>query len=98
MFVSEYGFDQREVNNAENRFMICFTAHLAQEDLDWALWTWQGSYYYREGQVGPAETFGVLDSNWTQIKNPNFVQKFQLLQTMLQGKYKYINDFEYMDL
>ncbi|KAG6592301.1 hypothetical protein SDJN03_14647, partial [Cucurbita argyrosperma subsp. sororia] len=39
---------------------------------------------YGEGQAGPAETFGVLDSNWTQIKNPNFVQKFQLLQTMLQ--------------
>lgn len=98
LFVSEYGYDQREVNDAENRFMSCFTAHLAQEDLDWALWTWQGSYYYREGQAGPVETFGVLDSNWTQIKNPNFVQKFQLLQTMLQGKYKYINDFEYMDL
>ena len=98
LFVSEYGYDQREVNDAENRFMSCFTAHLAQEDLDWALWTWQGSYYYREGQAGPAETFGVLDSNWTQIKNPNFVQKFQLLQTMLQGKYKYITDFEYMDL
>ncbi|XP_022930165.1 uncharacterized protein LOC111436674 [Cucurbita moschata] len=84
LFVIEYGYDQREVNDAENRFMSCFTAHLAQEDLDWALWTWQGSYYYREGQAEPAETFGVLDSNWTQIKNPNLVQKFQLLQTMLQ--------------
>ncbi|XP_023533776.1 uncharacterized protein LOC111795530 [Cucurbita pepo subsp. pepo] len=84
LFVSEYGYDQREVNDAENRFMSCFTAHLAQKDLDWALWTWQGSYYYREGQAEPGEAFGVLDSNWTQIKNPNFVQKFQLLQTMLQ--------------
>ncbi|KAE8648506.1 glycosyl hydrolase 5 family protein-like [Cucumis sativus] len=63
--------------------MSCFTAHLAQRDLDWALWAWQGSYYFREGQAEPGESFGVLDSNWTQIKNPNFVQKFQLLQTML---------------
>ncbi|KAL0556755.1 hypothetical protein IC582_005271 [Cucumis melo] len=84
LFVSEYGYDQREVDDAENRFMSCFTAHLAQKDLDWALWTWQGSYYYREGQAELPETFGVLESNWTQIKNPNFVQKFQLLQTMLQ--------------
>lgn len=87
LFVSEYGYDQREVDDAENRFMSCFTAHLAQKDLDWALWTWQGSYYYREGQAEPAEAFGVLDSSWTQIKNPNFVKKFQLLQTLLQGNY-----------
>ncbi|XP_031739087.1 glycosyl hydrolase 5 family protein-like [Cucumis sativus] len=84
LFVSEYGYDQREVNDAENRFMSCFTAHLTQRDLDWALWAWQGSYYFREGQAEPGESFGVLDSNWTQIKNPNFVRKFQLLQTMLQ--------------
>ncbi|XP_022157747.1 uncharacterized protein LOC111024383 [Momordica charantia] len=31
LFVSEYGYDQREVNDAENRFMSCFTAYLAQK-------------------------------------------------------------------
>ncbi|XP_022158418.1 uncharacterized protein LOC111024912, partial [Momordica charantia] len=84
LFVSEYGYDQREVNDAENRFMNCFTAHLAQKDMDWVLWDWQGSYYYREGQAEPVETFGIFDSNWTQIKNHTFEKKFQLLQTMLQ--------------
>ncbi|KAG6575267.1 hypothetical protein SDJN03_25906, partial [Cucurbita argyrosperma subsp. sororia] len=84
LFVSEYGYDQRESNDAENRFMSCFTSHLAQKDLDWALWTWQGSYYYREGQAEPTEVFGVLNSNWTIIQNPNFSKKFHLLQSMLQ--------------
>ncbi|XP_038875504.1 glycosyl hydrolase 5 family protein-like [Benincasa hispida] len=84
LFVSEFGFDQRGVNEADDRFLSCFRAHLAKKDLDWALWAWQGSYYYRQGKIEPEEVFGVLNYNWTDVRNPHFSQMFQLLQTMLQ--------------
>lgn len=85
LFVSEFGFDQSGVNEADDRFLSCFSAHLAKEDLDWALWAWQGSYYYRQGNVEPEEVFGVLNYNWSDVRNHRFSQMFGLLQTMLQG-------------
>lgn len=86
LLVSEFGMDQRESGNeADERFMSCFGAYLARKDLDWAVWGWQGSYYYRQGQARPGEVFGVLNYDWSGVRNPRFSQRFQLLQTMLQG-------------
>ncbi|XP_022958497.1 uncharacterized protein LOC111459707 [Cucurbita moschata] len=84
LFVSEFGFDQRGTNVADDRFLSCFVAHLAKTDLDWALWAWQGSYYYRQGQAQFDEVFGILNYNWSGVRNPRFSKTFQLLQTMLR--------------
>lgn len=99
LFVSEFGFDQRgELDNNNNnnnddrykigiddKFLSCFMAHVAKLDLDWALWAWQGSYYYRQGQARSDEVFGVMNYNWSDVRNPLFSQRFHLLLTMLQG-------------
>lgn len=84
-FLSEFGVDLRGVNQRDNRFFSCFLAFVAQRDLDWALWTLQGSYYFRNGDVGPEETYGVLDSNWEKPRNPKFLKRMRILQRMLQG-------------
>ncbi|KAJ0971495.1 hypothetical protein J5N97_019454 [Dioscorea zingiberensis] len=84
LFVSEFGVDQRGWNRADNRFLSCFLSFAAETDLDWALWTLQGSYYVRKGVVGLDETYGVLDANWDQPRNPKFQQRFRLIQQMLQ--------------
>nr|XP_010916958.2 glycosyl hydrolase 5 family protein [Elaeis guineensis] len=84
LFVSEFGVDQRGTNRADNRFLSCFLGYAAERDLDWALWALQGSYYMRDGIPGSKETYGVLDSNWDQAKNPRFQEKFRLIQEMLQ--------------
>ncbi|GAY39204.1 hypothetical protein CUMW_042570 [Citrus unshiu] len=81
LVLSEFGFDQREVNLADNLYMTCLMAYAAETDLDWALWALQGSYYLRGGLKGAEETFGALDSTWQRPRNPNFLERLRFLQT-----------------
>lgn len=84
-FLSEFGVDMRGVIPSDNRYLSCFLAFVAQRDLDWALWTLQGSYYYRDGAVEQEETYGMLDYNWDKPRNPIFLKKIRILQQTLQG-------------
>ncbi|KAL6348768.1 hypothetical protein AAG906_033424 [Vitis piasezkii] len=52
LILSEFGVDVRGVNQDDNRYFNCLLPTVADKDLDWALWTLQGSYYYREGWPG----------------------------------------------
>lgn len=90
LFLGEFGFDQRGVNQADNRFLSCLFAYVAEKDLDWGLWVLQGSYYFREGHVGLEETFGVLDFHWKHLRNPTLSKRFRLIQNMIQGIYGFI--------
>uniref|UniRef100_A0A804HMS0 Glycoside hydrolase family 5 domain-containing protein n=1 Tax=Musa acuminata subsp. malaccensis TaxID=214687 RepID=A0A804HMS0_MUSAM len=49
LFLSEFGLDQRGTNVNDNRYLGCMMGVAAELDLDWALWTLQGSYYIRQG-------------------------------------------------
>ncbi|KAF8379617.1 hypothetical protein HHK36_029058 [Tetracentron sinense] len=84
LFVSEFGVDQRGVNQADNQFLSCFLAFATERDLDWAIWALQGSYYLRNGQAGFEETYGVLDIGWDHPRNPKFQERFGLIQEMIQ--------------
>lgn len=85
LFVSEFGIDLRGTNVNDNRYMDCFMAWAAEFDLDWALWTLVGSYYLREGIVGLNEFYGVLDFNWSDIRNSSFLHRISALQSPFQG-------------
>lgn len=85
LVLSEFGFDQREVNLADNLYMTCLMAYAAETDLDWALWALQGSYYLRGGLKGAEETFGALDSTWQHPRNPNFLERLRFLQRKTHG-------------
>ncbi|XP_058102111.1 glycosyl hydrolase 5 family protein-like [Magnolia sinica] len=85
LFISEFGVDQRGVNRADNRFLSCFLAFAAGRDMDWAMWALQGSYYLRNDRAGFEETYGVLDTDWKQPKNPKFQERFGLVHEMMQG-------------
>ncbi|GLT69790.1 hypothetical protein SLA2020_419120 [Shorea laevis] len=85
LFVSEFGIDLRGTNVNDNRYMDCFMAWAAEFDLDWALWTLVGSYYLREGIVGLNEFYGVLDWNWSDIRNSSFLHRISALQSPFQG-------------
>ncbi|KAF6162132.1 hypothetical protein GIB67_008261 [Kingdonia uniflora] len=87
LFVSEFGVDQRGVNKGDNRFLSCFLAFATENDLDWAMWALQGSYYLRNDQAGFEETYGVLDTDWDLPRNPNFHERFGLIREILQGKF-----------
>lgn len=87
LFLSEFGVDQRGASERDNRYLSCLLGFLAERDLDWALWTLQGSYRLREGKVGMEETFGLLDTNWDHLRNSTLQDKLQLVQQMTQGIY-----------
>ncbi|EXB82480.1 hypothetical protein L484_027655 [Morus notabilis] len=85
LFVSEFGVDQRGTNVNDNRYLNCFLAVAAELDLDWALWTLVGSYYFRQGVVGMNEYYGVLNWDWNEIRNASVLQKISAIQYPFQG-------------
>ncbi|KAJ4975994.1 hypothetical protein NE237_001100 [Protea cynaroides] len=62
LFMSEWGVNLKGDDVADNRHSSCVFALLAELDLDWALWTLMGSYYYRENVMEMNEYYDVL--NW----------------------------------
>lgn len=90
LFISEWGIDQRGNNENDNRYLNCFLAWAADHDLDWALWTLVGSYYFRQGVVGMEEFYGVLNWDWCEPRNSSFLEKISAIQTPFQGKLGYV--------
>ena len=85
LFLSEFGYDLRGGNKAQNRFMSCFLARIIGKDIDWAYWAFQGSYMYRQGQQDVDESFGIMDSSWTKDRSPRLQQMLQLAKRINQG-------------
>lgn len=85
LFLSEFGVDQRGGNEADNRYLSCLMAFIAEYDLDWSLWTLQGSYMLREGVVELNEVYGMFDVNWDGLRNSTIQQRLQLVKQIIQG-------------
>ncbi|GER33031.1 glycosyl hydrolase superfamily protein [Striga asiatica] len=84
LFLSEFGIDQSGVNEAENRYVSCLLAEVAEKDVDWALWAFQGSYMLRQGTVDLNETYGVTSFDWERPRNPNFLDRLQFIRQINQ--------------
>ncbi|KAF3789342.1 Major extracellular endoglucanase [Nymphaea thermarum] len=85
LFLSEFGVDQRGVNVNDNRYLNCVLGVMAEMDMDWALWTLQGSYYLREGKIDLDETYGLLNQNWSTPRNGSLLARISVLQFPFQG-------------
>lgn len=85
VFVSEVGADGRGTGVADNRFISCFMAYAADQDWDFAVWSLQGSYYLREGVVELEEAYGLLDLQWSAIRNPNLLRRYSAIQSPFRG-------------
>ncbi|XP_047970993.1 glycosyl hydrolase 5 family protein-like [Salvia hispanica] len=84
LFASEFGINQMEMGRVERLFLGCFLGFLAEKDLDWSVWALQGGYYIRSGVRGLDETYGMLDSGWSSIRNPDFHHQLGLVQQKIQ--------------
>ncbi|KAF2297893.1 hypothetical protein GH714_004847 [Hevea brasiliensis] len=84
LFVGEFGLDQRGLSRADDHFLSCFLAYASEIDLDWGLWGFQGSYYFRENKTGMEETFGVMNYLWNRVRSPQFQNRLQLIKNKLQ--------------
>ncbi|KAI3525876.1 hypothetical protein L1887_05006 [Cichorium endivia] len=84
LFVTEFGVNLMGKRESDNVFLPCYMAYLAEMDLDWAVWALQGSYYLRQGVQNMDEQYGMLDNDWTGLRNPGFNEKLILLHQTLQ--------------
>ncbi|KAK3029824.1 hypothetical protein RJ639_038258 [Escallonia herrerae] len=85
LFLSEFGKDQSDANEEQNRYFSCLLALLAETDIDWALWALQGSYMLRQGHIDQEEMYGMLDFSWDHVRNPKMREMLQFTQKMNQG-------------
>lgn len=85
LFVSEFGANGRGDDVNDNRYINCFMALAAEQDWDFAVWTLQGSYYFREGVVGMDEYYGLLDYNWNNVRNSTLLKRLSSLQMPFRG-------------
>ncbi|KAM3512418.1 hypothetical protein MY11210_003908 [Beauveria gryllotalpidicola] len=77
LFLSEFGVgmtggDKDGLNDKDSRYLACLREYMEDNDADWSLWALQGTYYVRDGKVDAEETWGVLDHDWKDWRNPKF--------------------------
>ncbi|KAI1268343.1 glycoside hydrolase family 5 protein [Xylariaceae sp. FL1019] len=75
LILSEFGFaqaggDNSGVSDDDWAYFTCLKEYMLDNDSEWAIWTLQGSYYHREGTIDHDEGFGVLNHDWTGLRNP----------------------------
>ncbi|TFK68059.1 glycoside hydrolase family 5 protein [Pluteus cervinus] len=56
----------------DNNYLQCLVSYMTNNDADWAVWAVQGSYYVRDGVVDYEETWGLLNKDWSDTRNPAF--------------------------
>ncbi|XP_044718070.1 uncharacterized protein HRG_08712 [Hirsutella rhossiliensis] len=67
------------------RYLTCLAEYMAGNDADWALWAVQGSYYVRDKTVDHNETWGALDYEWRDWRNPKFKAMLGTMVNVTQG-------------
>lgn len=60
LFMSEFGINQDGQSIGDNYYIGCLLAFTAERDIDWSLWSLQGSYYKGLGIIGKNESYAVF--------------------------------------
>lgn len=94
LWLSEFGVAQAELasdplgtiyEGNEQQYLKCVHDYMTSNDADWAVWAMQGSYYVRNGQVNLDEGYGLLNTNWTDWRNPLFKTVLAGMLEVTQG-------------
>ncbi|KAK4486485.1 hypothetical protein RD792_009167 [Penstemon davidsonii] len=90
-FFGDFNFNPNEWLQGLAAVATTYKSYSACEnDIDWALWTFQGSYMLREGKVNLEEVYGVIDLNWNQF--PIQDQPSQMRKVVNGPNYKAISN------
>jgi hypothetical protein len=73
LLMTEFGFTQDETTWKTDKYATCITDYLPQQKVGWFIWVIAGSYYIREGDQGYDESWGLLDTTWSEWRSPEFV-------------------------
>ncbi|XDG00961.1 hypothetical protein ABKA04_000576 [Annulohypoxylon sp. FPYF3050] len=90
LILSEFGFGMTGGPNSglsddDNSYFQCLRDYMTGNDAEWSLWAVQGSYYVRQGTVGADESWGLLDTDWNGLRNPNVTDLLAPMFKVTQG-------------
>lgn len=90
LFISEFGVGQvggpnDGLSDDDKQYFDCLSSWMEGNDADWSLWAIMGSYYVREGTVDYDETWGLLNHDWSGIRNEQFLPMMTDLFKVTQG-------------
>jgi hypothetical protein len=75
LLMTEFGFTQDETTWKTDEYATCITDYLPKQKVGWFIWVIAGSYYIREGNQNYDESWGLLDTTWSQWRSPEFVDE-----------------------
>jgi hypothetical protein len=81
VWLTEFGTDIDHFTG-DDKFIDCVKSFLQTpltNTMSWSYWVLAGSYYIRSGTVESHDSFGLLTSDWKQIKSQSFID---LLSTL----------------
>jgi hypothetical protein len=89
MILSEFGVgmqggDFGGLSEKDDRYLNCLVDWMEGNDADWAVWAIQGSYYVRDKVVDYDETWGLMDREFSDWRNPAFPARLGDMWKMTQ--------------
>jgi endoglucanase len=85
LWLSEFGYAVESPSAAEIEYINCLVSYMENNDAEWAYWALQGSYYVRDATINLDETFGVLNSDWSDWRNSSFASQLGQMWEVTQG-------------
>ncbi|KAE9407560.1 cellulase family protein [Gymnopus androsaceus JB14] len=73
------------ISDADLSYFNCIMQYMEGNDMEWALWALQGSYYIRQGVADVKETWGLIDYDWVGLRNEQFLPMMANLFLVTQG-------------
>lgn len=91
LILSEFGFAMGGGSRADGlsdkdgRYFDCLKEYALNNDMEWAFWSLQGTYYIRNGIVDYDESWGYMNADWTGVRNPKIGELLGPMFAVTQG-------------
>ena len=85
LWLSEFGWAVENPTAEETGYYTCLVSYMEGNDAEWAFWALQGSYYVRGATINYDETFGLLNSDWSDWRNPDFPSMMGAMWEVMAG-------------
>ncbi|TLD16540.1 uncharacterized protein PgNI_00665 [Pyricularia grisea] len=73
VMLTEYGFNMVD-NSYQSVYATCIAAYTPKQKVGFFIWVIAGSYYSRQGTQDFDESWGVLNHDWSDWRNPTYVK------------------------
>ncbi|TLS23751.1 uncharacterized protein PpBr36_06522 [Pyricularia pennisetigena] len=74
VMLTEYGFNMMD-NSWQGVYATCIAQYMPAQKASFFIWVVAGSYYTRQGTHDFEESWGVLNHDWSDWRNPSYVKE-----------------------